>query len=1564
MQKRTIFIVALLAVALFMPAVAPGQAKKIKNPKYVVSIAMYEDNQIAQGYIIAADKLVKNGEIAEAIETYQQALEDTLDNNPSALVEVEESAEDKLIYCRPCLDVIRDRMMCMGVEDIAVYRKKYEYATERMVNKAVANRDMAAVLDISRRRPYTVAGIRAARVSAAVAMENCDYALAADISNRALEIVGKYPDIFGGPDMATFCALAANACAAAGNKTGLDRVAGIVSANKALGEAKIRKEGKTVVLADYVKGVVGKFSVPETPTTAGYPMLGGDNERSKMMSGRGGIGAQKWHYELKYSDKDFYGRVQKIRSDILIAPVPVAGIDRIYLNTGYDMVAVSEYDGTEVFGEALTQPDKKRTREYVQENLDSCTIRGDIVYFVETVGSADLDITYHERIKLPNFRRLAAVNIKDGTRRWNTDDDTGLDREEFVCGSPAVYRDTILFQVMRHIEVADYYDLLCVDADTGVLRWRLPLVRKAAGEASYNYQRRSPNIVAVKDDIAIVTTAAGSVTAVDLITQTIKWGAKFHSDAAAHRGGERTGDYRLEAGADCTNPPMIVGDKVVLKPSESRRIYCLDLETGRLRWQVEHPTISYIAGVDYVEKEKKNGLFVVGPGVKIIDVENGDEIFSEDYPRGKVYNHNNFLLAGHVGNFKIKGRPALTKEGLYISTTDGLFRFDRKTRAVPEKLFDWADRGLLPGNLLMTANGFYVANCDGITAFYTPAAIDAITKRLADDPDNPALFYQRGMTRLGFGMSKEALADLEKAAAKVGQQELNGRPLTDLIREGRMDACVAQARRESTAGNHDAAVGFAEQSVGFAMKPAEKVRAFEALATVNAAAGAARIPAAIAAWQHIVEECPDELGEFGVNFSRVALLYAVEKIAADIRQHGRAAYAEVEKRAAAELTAAASDADVKRVFARYPNSLAAFAAVGRFAGDSDGLAFSLMMPMIERCDVSAATAQYFVKAYRLAWGCGETFRAEGILNKLAGLPADVKVSLDGKQVAVGEFVKTHRAELDAVRAAAPVNAHFPADAVLDEAVLNAFPAVTDERFSHVSFVAPTGPRPGIMKNRVLIRNSGYVYCTDTNTGRILWQNPGTVRLWLGMSISEIKSRGVLKIDKIFPKSEAEKVGLKPGDIIINLNSQRAKSFDVWRKVLDNAKSGDDIQVEYERNGKKATVVVKATPLPPDLAKQSRQPAISSVRYVGGNRIVVISSFPTTTARCIDLATGQTLWQSGGYAKWLNRVNGGLLVTGGLFVGLAEFKRGSSITESCVVAVDTQTGKAVARISVDGAVDEYGIVGDMLLVLRDNLCVAYGVLDGKKKCEFRLRKTTKNQRDYVDGFRVAASRVFIYADLNDRLRSIDMFNGNDICEPCEIPGSRIVFNNSERYVAVYSHRSTFGDIYENNTIHIFDGMAVTGSTNVEFAAPVDHLTISGSRIYSHALRGWRYYFASYDIEADKMYHSMTVAENNKKHYDFEYYVGEYVVMGDITTINPPAPTKPSAGAEKGAQPAKPGAQPAPRDELRIAVFDKNGKKYCEYEIPWSDIRGRIEGWVADGKLHVLAGKKLYVFKAPK
>jgi len=184
---------------------------------------------------------------------------------------------------------------------------------------------------------------------------------------------------------------------------------------------------------------------------------------------------------------------------------------------------------------------------------------------------------------------LVALDIAtEGKLIWRIGGRT--DRENgwgdiFFLGPPLPLGDALYVMA----ETAGDIVLICLDAATGLERWRQQLVAMEAGRVQSDPIRRIAGATpSYHQGVLVCSTGAGAILGIDLLDQSLIWGLRFERNEAMSQqlmGGRRdlSPDQLLQRWWDGT--PRIVGDTIYVTPIESDRLFAIDLLTGEKRWK-------------------------------------------------------------------------------------------------------------------------------------------------------------------------------------------------------------------------------------------------------------------------------------------------------------------------------------------------------------------------------------------------------------------------------------------------------------------------------------------------------------------------------------------------------------------------------------------------------------------------------------------------------------------------------------------------------------------------------------------------------------------------------------------------------------------------------------------------------------------------------------------------------------------------------------------------------------------------------------------------------------------
>jgi outer membrane protein assembly factor BamB len=154
-------------------------------------------------------------------------------------------------------------------------------------------------------------------------------------------------------------------------------------------------------------------------------------------------------------------------------------------------------------------------------------------------------------------------------------------------------------------------ELLVLDARTGALAWRQPLVGVSNSGGVLEGRRHSGAVVAVADGIVVCPTTSGTFVALDLTTRSLLWAYRAPSarpqlPANAFRGRaviivngrQQVIQQNAAPGSGWQDEtPIIVDGRVLLTPQHGDEMYCVSLLDGSLLWKQPRKDATHVAGV-------------------------------------------------------------------------------------------------------------------------------------------------------------------------------------------------------------------------------------------------------------------------------------------------------------------------------------------------------------------------------------------------------------------------------------------------------------------------------------------------------------------------------------------------------------------------------------------------------------------------------------------------------------------------------------------------------------------------------------------------------------------------------------------------------------------------------------------------------------------------------------------------------------------------------------------------------------------------------------------------------
>lgn len=214
--------------------------------------------------------------------------------------------------------------------------------------------------------------------------------------------------------------------------------------------------------------------------------------------------------------------------------------------------------------------------------------------------------------------------------------------------------------------------LLLLEAATGELLWRQPLVSLERGLAENTQLRLIGATPTLANNLVICPTGAGVVVAVDPYRRRLVWAHRLTVEPERVRNAGRR-DWRgiaVGSGAAWRQQPgwrsskaVVSGDRVVVATPESPRLHCLDLPTGAVLWSKKHADAALLAGVASLTGEGSATAAVVVEQDTIAarDIATGRTVWRAPLSEGNHPAGNSLLLDGALLTPLVSGELAITR---------------------------------------------------------------------------------------------------------------------------------------------------------------------------------------------------------------------------------------------------------------------------------------------------------------------------------------------------------------------------------------------------------------------------------------------------------------------------------------------------------------------------------------------------------------------------------------------------------------------------------------------------------------------------------------------------------------------------------------------------------------------------------------------------------------------------------------------------------------------------------------------------------------------------------------
>ena len=669
-----------------------------------------------------------------------------------------------------------------------IYELQYGPHARTMLEEALTRVDVTKLAEVSRRFFHTQAGYEATFL---LGLHHLDHgrALAAALT---LQRLISTPEA-GEPFQPALSLASAAAWLQAG---GTDRAAAILADLKEsrggttprLGSRQIAWFSSPGRATDWLAGYTGSGVEQSADGTSQWTLVRGSPSRNAAAGGGTPLLNVRW--EVPIADDPIIERLlaqqQQQQVEQGVPPIPelhpLVVDDLVLMRTTRNLLAVDIHTGKRVWEvpvddplESLLQvsPDDRAlqsqlqhvplaVRERVLEDRTYGTLSSDgqQVYTIEDLVPSAGVPNSRQLVRgavrvVPGqpqpYNRLAAHEIRTGKLKWHlggpTDEFALRMAETFFLGPPLPLRG----QLFTLVEAKGEIRLLALDAATGDLVWSQSLAMVEEGVMYSPTRRLSGLSPAYADGILVCPTGAGALVAVDLATRSLLWGYCYSQNNAARgrapffaiRLGVHSGQQPETRWSDPI--PIVVDGRVLMTPTDSDTLYCLNLEDGKQCWTAPRQEDLYLACVH------KGEVILVGrTQVRALALADGKPAWDGrtlEFPENAMPSGHGFYSGSQYFV------PLTTAEIAVVDLDRGRTVHIAHSR-----------QGDVPGNLI-SYQGKVLSQSAGCVAAFEQVELlrkEADT-RLAANPDDAAALALRGELLLDDGKRDEAIANLSRS---------------------------------------------------------------------------------------------------------------------------------------------------------------------------------------------------------------------------------------------------------------------------------------------------------------------------------------------------------------------------------------------------------------------------------------------------------------------------------------------------------------------------------------------------------------------------------------------------------------------------------------------------------------------------------------------------------------------------------------------------------------------------------------------------------------------------------
>ena len=686
--------------------------------------------------------------------------------------------------------------------------------------------------------------------------------------------------------------------------------------------------GRQGRLAELLKQILDESTAWDvTPSEAEVATFGLAPERTQILPSVIDVGAPRWQQPLTTNSLPQPERFRSTPDRGPLSTHPVVFRDIVLINDADSISAFNLLTGDPAWpterGTAQIYPPVPEERPAEPERV--CV---GVSWFTMTVADGRLfarmgsPVTSSSDTELRDLTNdIVCLDLTEGQGKlvWKvTAEDWHHDGERpwRFEGSPLV-KDGRAYIIHSRRRPQMEFAISCLDAANGERKWTRTIT--ASRTSIQDHENRVSHLLPTFGAGRLfVSTDAGAILAVDAQDGRPEWAVTYES-----RPPEDSADQSDQTKQGLV-PAMFHEGLLFVAPNDCDRLFCIEADSGRVRWQKSHPRRErwrHLLGVAPVGHSGQ--LIVSGNSLWAIDVDTSREaariLATESTERG----YGRGVLAGDTVLWP-------TRESIQIIETATL----QPRRNVPLSTPDSSETG---GNLTIAGGMLLVAQSNKLVAYGEYSLLkERLHRNLSSHPDKTELLLQLAEIEASAGNLEAAIKPLRTAlnlegnatSAQSASRHLQLARLRELLRR--------TSRRKLTEGKVAESITGLSEALSLAKEPVDRANILFDLADAEIAR---RQPAAaVEYWQQILED--DHLRSVSRSETTAGMV-ASAAIGRLIAKQGRAVYASIEPRATREIAARQTERDgpgLRRVLTQFPHAEAAtqtwldLAALERDAG--------------------------------------------------------------------------------------------------------------------------------------------------------------------------------------------------------------------------------------------------------------------------------------------------------------------------------------------------------------------------------------------------------------------------------------------------------------------------------------------------------------------------------------------------------------------------------------------------------------------------------------------------------